>query len=66
MPEKRDAVVRETAISVRLSDDEALRLDTASRGIGVTRSTYVRIALMEKLRREQQPTPHKPKPKHAS
>ncbi|MBA2678427.1 MAG: ribbon-helix-helix protein, CopG family [Ktedonobacteraceae bacterium] len=43
---------REIVVPTRLNEDEAQRLDKARRANGLTRSAYVRMALLEKLTRE--------------
>jgi predicted DNA-binding protein len=57
MPENR-----EIAISIRLNDEEARRLDGARRTIGLDRSAYIRMALLEKLNLVAPPSPRKPQP----
>jgi hypothetical protein len=47
MPQKR-----ETVIPTRLNDEETYRMDAARLPKGLSRSGYLRMALLEKLERE--------------
>lgn len=59
MPQTRDNL-----IPTRMTDDETLRLDTVCRAKGLTRSSYVRMAVLERIERDEREVADSRPPTH--